>query len=163
MSVNPDRGCLTCSYCGGDWVPEPNLDDVVVLQAADVTCPLCVVEMQQARLASRGILYCVTCRGMLIRLPDFLPIIEELRATRSASPYTGRPPSAEEFARTVACPLCAKPMENHRYGGPGNVLMDTCEICEVHWLDKGELKRIALAPDYPYAPSPGITLKPPEF
>ena len=24
--------------------------------------------------------------------------------------------------------------------GPGNVIMDTCEACEVHWLDRGELE-----------------------
>ena len=38
-------------------------------------------------------------------------------------------------------------MTSHNYGGPGNVVMDTCERCELNWLDPGELRRIALAPD----------------
>ena len=33
------------------------------------------------------------------------------------------------------------------YGGPGNVVIDTCERCLVNWLDPGELRRIAIAPD----------------
>jgi Zn-finger nucleic acid-binding protein len=32
-------------------------------------------------------------------------------------------------------------------GGPGNVVIDTCERCRVNWLDSGELRRIAVAPD----------------
>ena len=41
-------------------------------------------------------------------------------------------------------------MDAHQYGGPGNVDIDTCEPCSVHWLDRGELRRIALAPDHHY-------------
>jgi len=35
----------------------------------------------------------------------------------------------------------------HVYGGPGNIVIDTCERCQLNWLDPGELRRIALAPD----------------
>ena len=38
-------------------------------------------------------------------------------------------------------------MIGHPYGGPGNVNIDTCERCSVIWLDRNELRRIALAPD----------------
>jgi hypothetical protein len=100
------------------------------------------------------VLYCEVCRGLLIRLADFVPAIEEIRAGRTAPTYIGRPPGQEERTRQIFCPLCGKPMDNHPYGGPGNILLDTCELCEVHWLDKGELKRIALAPDHRYAADP---------
>jgi Zn-finger nucleic acid-binding protein len=33
------------------------------------------------------------------------------------------------------------------YGGPGNIVIDTCERCGVNWLDPGELHRIATAPE----------------
>jgi Zn-finger nucleic acid-binding protein len=36
-------------------------------------------------------------------------------------------------------------MLNHMYGGAGNVVIDTCETCQVNWLDSGELRRIARA------------------
>jgi hypothetical protein len=37
-------------------------------------------------------------------------------------------------------------MATHPYYGPGNVIIDTCEPCEVVWLDFGELKQIVAAP-----------------
>jgi len=37
-------------------------------------------------------------------------------------------------------------MLGHFYGGPGNIVLDTCEACQVNWLDPGELQRIARAP-----------------
>jgi Zn-finger nucleic acid-binding protein len=40
-------------------------------------------------------------------------------------------------------------MISHLYGGPGNVVIDSCERCLVNWLDAGELQRIAAAPDSP--------------
>ena len=161
MRVNSERGCMTCAYCASDWVPDPNLDDVAVLEPSGVACPICWKELKQGRLSSRGVLYCESCRGLLIRLAEFVPIIEEMRASRTAPAYTGQPPSPQEQVRQVICPLCGKPMENHQYGGPGNILMDTCEPCEVHWLDKGELKRIALAPDHRYARDEMDLLGPP--
>ncbi len=38
-------------------------------------------------------------------------------------------------------------MDVHFYGGPGNVVIDSCEECSLIWLDRGELMRIAHAPD----------------
>jgi Zn-finger nucleic acid-binding protein len=38
-------------------------------------------------------------------------------------------------------------MITHRYGGPGNVIIDSCERCQANWLDYGELARIVRAPD----------------
>ena len=37
-------------------------------------------------------------------------------------------------------------MATHPYYGPGNVVIDTCETCELVWLDFGELKQIVDAP-----------------
>jgi Zn-finger nucleic acid-binding protein len=36
-------------------------------------------------------------------------------------------------------------MLNHVYGGPGNLVIDTCESCRLNWLDPGELRRLARA------------------
>jgi Zn-finger nucleic acid-binding protein len=38
-------------------------------------------------------------------------------------------------------------MLGHIYAGPGNAVIDSCERCQVNWLDPGELRRIAVAPD----------------
>jgi len=39
-------------------------------------------------------------------------------------------------------------MEAHLYAGPGNVVIDSCEECDLIWLDRGEAKRIASAADH---------------
>ena len=39
-------------------------------------------------------------------------------------------------------------MDTHFYNGPGNVIIDDCDQCELNWLDHGELMRIVRAPDY---------------
>jgi Zn-finger nucleic acid-binding protein len=44
-------------------------------------------------------------------------------------------------------------MEAHFYAGGGNVVMDTCETCCLHWLDHDELARIAQANPRP-SPTP---------
>ncbi len=38
-------------------------------------------------------------------------------------------------------------MDTHSYAGPGNVIVDSCGTCFLIWLDRGELTRIAHAPD----------------
>jgi Zn-finger nucleic acid-binding protein len=154
---------MTCPYCKADWVPEANVDQVAVFEPAGFRCPTCADELRNGGLYGHGLLYCVACRGMLIPVAEFYPIVEEARARRAAPPYTGPPPSDLEGQRAIPCPFCGHPMDNHRYGGPGNVLIDTCEQCSVHWLDKGELMRIALAPDHQYAPDREVTSEPPRF
>jgi hypothetical protein len=37
-------------------------------------------------------------------------------------------------------------MATHPYFGPGNVVIDSCEPCELVWLELGELKQIVDAP-----------------
>ena len=65
--------------------------------------------------------------------------------------YTGLPPDPHALDRQIACPMCHQTMDTHPYCGPGNVILDSCEPCEVLWLDHGELRRIALAPDHHYS------------
>jgi Zn-finger nucleic acid-binding protein len=43
-------------------------------------------------------------------------------------------------------------MDAHFYAGPGNVVMDSCEVCDLNWLDHGELSRISRAPEYMQPP-----------
>jgi Zn-finger nucleic acid-binding protein len=68
-------------------------------------------------------------------------------------------------ASAVPCPRCGAMLDDARiegfpvrhcpscqgrwatlFGGPGNIVLDTCERCGVNWLDPGELQRIAQAP-----------------
>lgn len=151
MQLNADRGCFECPYCASEWVPQANFEGVRIMAPSDSECPLCKVKLSQARLLSYGLLYCGTCEGMLIETDALTPLAEDLRASRDAPAYTGRQPDPHDLDRRIDCPLCGLTMDAHQYGGPGNVDIDTCEPCEVHWLDRGELRKIALAPDHHYS------------
>ena len=151
MEMNADRGCWVCPYCESEWAPETNIDGVQVLDAAAVDCPICAVKLSKARLLDYGLLYCQTCQGMLIQMGDLVPLTDDLRASRGSPDYIGRPPDPKQLDRRINCPRCSQTMDTHQYFGPGNVIIDTCEPCEVHWLDRGELKRIAFAPDHHYS------------
>ena len=74
-------------------------------------------------------------------------IIEAVRAYDVGTFRTSLPRRQSPADRTLHCPTCARPLLSHQYAGGGNVVIDTCEHCLVNWLDQGELRRIALAPD----------------
>ena len=150
MQLNTDRGCWVCPYCDTEVAPETNAEGVRVLDASDLNCPICAVKLSTARLLDYGLLYCQTCAGMLIQMSDLVPLSDDLRVNGGGAVYIGRPPDPKQLDRKINCPRCTQTMDTHQYGGPGNIIIDTCEPCEVHWLDRGELRRIALAPDRSY-------------
>jgi len=155
MRLNADRGCWDCPYCASEWAPETNFEGVRILQPSASDCPLCkTTKLAQARIritnGEYGLLYCKGCQGMLIQMGDLVPLTGDLRASRGGAAYIGRPPDPKELDRRIVCPQCRQIMDTHPYCGPGNIILDTCEPCEVHWLDRGELRRIALAPDHTY-------------
>ena len=150
MQVNSDRGCLVCPYCATEWLPDANFEGVRVLGPGEHDCPLCHTKLSKARLFDFSLLYCEACQGMLVQIDDLALLTSQLRADRDAPPYTGLPPSEHDLDRQIDCPFCRARMDTHAYYGPGNVIIDTCEPCSVHWLDRGELHRMALAPDHHY-------------
>ena len=65
---------------------------------------------------------------------------------RPRPPVVPRPLDREALARSLTCPSCLRDMSTHPYYGPGNVVIDTCDACNVVWLDFGELQQIVDAP-----------------
>jgi Zn-finger nucleic acid-binding protein len=54
--------------------------------------------------------------------------------------------SPDELDRVTYCPSCQKKMETFEYYGPGNIVIDTCNSCDLIWLDYGELRKVVNAP-----------------
>jgi Zn-finger nucleic acid-binding protein len=150
MQLDADRGAYICPYCNSEWVPQANFEGVRIMGPSQSECPLCRTALSQARLLSYGILYCTRCEGMVLQMDELMPLSEDLRASRDVPSYAGRPPEPKDLDRRIDCPMCGLTMDTHPYGGPGNVDLDTCEPCSIHWLDRGELRRIAIAPDHRY-------------
>ena len=84
---------------------------------------------------------------MLIDMNRFADIIDVVRANEERAFRIALPRRQNPTDRPIDCPTCGHPMLGHLYGGPGNVVIDSCERCQVNWLDPGELRRIAMAPD----------------
>jgi Zn-finger nucleic acid-binding protein len=91
--------------------------------------------------------YCTQCRGLLVLIFNFLPLVEYMRTVWRSTGASIEPRDNADADRKFTCPLCRGTMMGHPYGGPGNVNIDTCERCSVIWLDRNELRRIVLAPD----------------
>ncbi|HEY7497294.1 MAG TPA: zf-TFIIB domain-containing protein [Vicinamibacterales bacterium] len=150
MDLFAARGYFFCRYCGSFHFPETAGDDGIrVLGPASepMTCAVCAKPLATALLdETYPIQYCRTCRGALIARRDFATVVQKRRAWATDTPGPPVPLDAGELQRKLACAKCRKPMATHPYYGPGNVVIDSCEACELVWLDFGELKQIVAAP-----------------
>ena len=140
-----DGGNLVCGHCGSMDERVAPFYDLVTTGQASASCPVCKTRLAEARIEGCPVQYCVSCHGALVEMKYFATLSDAVRARESqagvALPRRQRPGD-----RVLSCPICAQPMESHLFGGPGNIVLDTCEHCLVNWLDPGELRRIARAP-----------------
>ncbi|MGA3082428.1 MAG: zf-TFIIB domain-containing protein [Terracidiphilus sp.] len=147
MKLKADMASFKCEYCQSVCFPEKNDDGVRVLEEqSGHDCPVCSVPLNHAYLGTSPIIYCTKCNGMLIAMGGLEGMIDEQRSAHRAV-AAPPPPDKDDLKRKINCPQCHRPMDAHFYGGPGNVVIDSCEECSLIWLDRGELLRIALAPD----------------
>jgi Zn-finger nucleic acid-binding protein len=83
---------------------------------------------------------------MLFERWSFGEAVERERAWTDRPADTPQPLNQAELQRQILCPLCSCAMATHAYLGPGNIVVDTCDRCNVIWLDYGELQRTVNAP-----------------
>lgn len=148
MRADRDRGLFVCDYCESQATPPLDDDGVLLLGPAKEKCPICQSGLSSGSLESFDLLFCERCRGMLIPMDDFQPLVAALRAHRGAPTSFLAPRSSADADRALKCPKCGAAMDGHPYGGGGNVNVDTCEACEAIWLDGGELRKVASAADH---------------
>ncbi len=112
----------------------------------NLNCPVCFQPLVKASLANTALLYCTQCHGLLLPMEIVANLVESLRANLDR-PAVQTPADRDDLKRVLQCPKCNLRMDAHRYAGPGNVVVDTCDNCSLIWLDRGEITRIASAPD----------------
>ena len=144
MLVDKTRGGLVCTHCGSLEPLPPLIREIEIGDAAGMACPNCGGALASARLDGNPLLVCAQCTGMLIAMPDFVSVIDAARAHEDQHGVV-LPRDQKPGDRTLTCPRCHQSMDSHFYGGPGNLVIDTCERCQLNWLDAGELRRIARA------------------
>ena len=144
MQADKARGVFACTHCGSIDEQPAIIVNVEVTGTSASACPDCTVPLATARLDGHPLLFCQRCQGMLIEMMHFVSVINAARAHEQQRGVI-LPRRQNPGERTLACPQCGEAMLNHLYGGPGNLVIDTCERCQVNWLDPGELRRIARA------------------
>jgi Zn-finger nucleic acid-binding protein len=158
LHLDPDNDYCQCDYCRSYYFPDQNEEGVRVFgEESPSNCPICSVPLAYATMGGMRFLYCNHCRGMLIAMDIFTALTNQLRLQIGTLETIGTPPDPRELERRIACPQCHERMETHRYGGPGNVILDSCEKCCLNWLDHGELMRIVHTPDYSRQPAVEIS------
>src|ERR1051326_9077415 len=97
------------------------VDEVQVGTETANACPACQARLSDVTIESRPVLYCTKCRGLLVSIDNFLPLVEFLRALRRPTESDIQPRDNSDTNRGFACPKCGKTMAAYPYGGPGNV------------------------------------------
>ena len=140
-----DGGAVVCGHCGSMDERVAAFYDLELGSTSPAVCPRCAATLTDARIEGCPVRYCSSCHGVLVEMKHFVTLSD---AVRAREPRTGVPlPRRQRPGDPIlTCPLCKEAMLSHLYGGPGNLVLDTCEQCLVNWLDPGELRRIARAP-----------------
>ena len=144
-----DRGRLlfTCRHCGTEEPVPVNLQAFDLLEPSALHCPACKSNLLNALAGGRQVYICLGCHGALVPMASFMAVVAVVRFYEGQSLDVLPARRQEPGDRLLMCPSCGQVMTSHHYGGGGNLVMDSCEHCELNWLDPGELRRIALAPD----------------
>ena len=142
LKPSPNDDSVVCEYCHSIYFPQKNEDGVAVLgESKDEPCPVCQVALMEATLERAEIRYCARCRGMLIPMESFTPLIDALREKNPAR--VDIPPlDPAEMSRKITCPHCHKAMIVDLYPAATNVVLGSCEACALNWVDHGKMARI---------------------
>jgi Zn-finger nucleic acid-binding protein len=149
MTLFRERDYFFCEHCGAFHFPSASPDGVRLLGEApeDVKCPVCHVPLLLATLDDHYRGYqCEKCQGILLGRPSFAQTVKSRRARAPKTTLPPQPLNQEELKRRLHCPTCGQAMNTHPYFGPGNIVIDTCDRCNVIWLDYGELGKVVSAP-----------------
>jgi Zn-finger nucleic acid-binding protein len=149
MVLSGTQSYSQCLHCGSYYFPERQDEGVKVVGGPSQAhkCPECRKLLSPATLDDHSrVLYCTNCRGVLLPRSVFATVVQTRRAWTTAPPAAPLPLERAALERKALCPACSREMTTHPYHGPGNIVIDTCEGCDVIWLGTGELSRAVDAP-----------------
>ncbi len=149
MKLFRERDYYYCEHCQSYHFPNQNIDGLRILgdNPQGIKCPLCKVTLKLMTFDDffQGY-HCPKCRGLLFNRTTFREAIvfHRSRTQHPPDPFNTFDPT--ELERVSYCSVCSKKMETFQYLGPGNIVIDTCNDCDLIWLDYGELKKVVNAP-----------------
>jgi Zn-finger nucleic acid-binding protein len=113
---------------------------------SEIPCADCGTSLALAMLAGFKIAACPQCAGMLIQRRAVGPIVNRCRMAWRKPDAPVEPLNSSELGQQTACPTCDQAMETFAYSGPGCIVIDACNACDMVWLNGHELLRIVQAP-----------------
>lgn len=144
------RPIVVCDYCNSIRSVcdiEVSVDRIGLTgQPGDANCPRCQHQMTAAAMDGMKVDHCEECRGVLIRRDLFAILVRNRRAAFRGAAERAVPLDPKQLKIVVDCPECQRAMEVHPYYGPGNIVIDSCRVCGLIWLDSGEMATIEVAP-----------------
>lgn len=151
MEPSHNRCHERCRACGHHEfhlaIDDPNEPLEPLGQPVGVLCPKCELPLEFANLHERWkVCLCLNCRGYVIEKGAMAVIVHEKRANYRGQDATPVPLNPLELEEHRSCPACLETMETHPYFGPGTAVINSCQGCQVTWLDHGELAGIICAP-----------------
>jgi Zn-finger nucleic acid-binding protein len=149
MVLSATKGHSHCEHCGSFYFPQAEDDGVKTLGEPSRVhrCPGCEKPLSPASLDNHGgVLYCTNCRGLLLPRAVFATVVQMRRAWAGTPPTIPPPLDRAALDLDAACPSCSTRMTTHAYQGPGSIVIDTCDRCDVIWLGTGELTSAVNAP-----------------
>ncbi len=148
MRLATGDASMRCDYCKTVVVLPADDAGVHFLEETfqELNCPVCSIPLWNAMLGGIKLCACKKCKGMLIGMNVFEPLIGELRDKCKNEDEIPSPADPADLRRAVDCPKCHRHTDVHFYMGGGGAIIATCENCELNWLDGGMLMRIVRTP-----------------
>ena len=120
--------------------------------SANFQCPQCEVSLKVGSITdSVEVCFCNNCRGFVTPSQSLGEVIGQMRVAYLGPDDRPQPIDPQELEILGTCFACRVMMESHPcYGpgnidGPGNIVLNTCNQCQLAWLDHGELAKIIRA------------------
>jgi Zn-finger nucleic acid-binding protein len=112
------------------------------------SCPRCSKPLEDQQLDDVAFRCCRDCKGMLMRHPDLIGVLES--SWHAVSPETAeatsfRAPVGWQNAAGLRCPDCHQTMDKYGYMGLAAIQINRCDPCAEIWLDADELQNMVLA------------------
>ena len=116
-------------------------------ESTSFRCPKCEVSLEVGSITeSVQVCFCNNCRGFVTSSQSLGQVITQMRSEYQGLDDQPQPLDPQELEIYDACPACRVVMDSHPYYGPGNLVLNTCNPCQLAWLEHGELAKIIRAP-----------------
>ena len=128
--------------------PKTTIDEISFTDhGTEFFCPICTdSNLHVATLMRTQVCCCKNCQGFLIDSETLGSLIMSLRASYAGADDQPQLIDQRELQKTIKCPTCLQTMFTHPYYGPGNAIINSCNVCHLNWFDAGELSAIIRAP-----------------